>query len=134
MRKIATSPLFTSSISAGFPSPADDFVDKKLDLNEHLIRHPAATFFVRVDGDSMVDAGIHPGDLIIVDRSLHAKDRQIIVAVLHGEFTIKRLCLNEQGAILVPENPLYPSIVIEPDADFQVWGVVTYVIHHVCTN
>lgn len=122
-------PLFLASVKAGFPSPADDFLEKKLDLNEHLIRHPAATFFVRVDGDSMQGAGIGRGDILIVDRSLEAGDGRIVVAVINGEFTVKRIRLREGEVFLEPENPRYASIRISPESDFQVWGVVTYVIH-----
>ncbi len=122
-------PLFLASVKAGFPSPADDFLEKKLDLNEHLIRHPAATFFVRVDGDSMQGAGICRGDILIVDRSLEAGDGRIVVAVVNGEFTVKRIRLQEGVVSLEPENPRYAPIRISPDSDFRVWGVVTYVIH-----
>lgn len=122
-------PLFLSSVKAGFPSPADDFMEKKLDLNEHLIRHPAATFFVRVDGDSMQGAGIQRGDILIVDRSLEVQDGRIVIAVINGEFTVKRIRMKEGELLLEPENPRYASIRIGPDSDFQVWGVVTYVIH-----
>lgn len=122
-------PFFLASVKAGFPSPADDFMEKKLDLNEHLIRHPAATFFVRVDGDSMQGAGIRRGDILVVDRSLEAQDGRIVVAVVNGEFTVKRIRLREEEVLLEPENPRYASIRIDPDSDFQVWGVVTYIIH-----
>src|SRR5476651_1795909 len=84
-------PLYLSRIKAGFPSPAEDHVDKKLDLNEHLIKHPASTFFVKVKGDSMVGAGINSGDMLIVDRSIKARDKKIVVAMLNGDFTVKRL-------------------------------------------
>ena len=84
-------PLFLSKVRAGFPSPADDYLDKKLDLNEHLIKHPTATFFVKVKGDSMIKAGIHSGDILVVDRSLEAKDKRIVIAVVNGEFTVKRV-------------------------------------------
>ncbi len=122
-------PLFLASVKAGFPSPADDFLEKKLDLNEHLIRHPAATFFVRVDGDSMQGAGIHRGDILIIDRSLEAQDGKIVVAVINGEFTVKRIRFGNGALVLEPENPRYAPIRIDPDSDFQVWGVVTYIIH-----
>ncbi len=122
-------PLFLTPVKAGFPSPAEDFVEGKLDLNEHLIRHPAATFFVRVNGDSMKGAGICPGDILIVDRSLEAESGRIIIAVINGEFTVKRLARKNQDIYLEAEHPNYPPIHIEKDWDFQVWGVVTYIIH-----
>lgn len=122
-------PLFLCGIAAGFPSPADDSIEKKLDLNELVIKHPAATFFVRVEGHSMVNAGIHSGDILAVDRSLEASSGKIVVAVLNGEFTVKRIRLKSGGIVLESENSDYPSIKVEPESDFQVWGVVTYVIH-----
>lgn len=124
-------PLYTSKISAGFPSPADDFVDRKLDLNEHLIAHPAATFFVRVEGESMKDAGIFSNDLLIVDRSLEPKDQSVVVALLNGEFTVKRILKREGKLFLFPENQDYSPIQISEEMDFEVWGVVTHVIHAV---
>lgn len=121
-------PLFTVSVSAGFPSPADDHVDRKLDLNEYLIQHPAATFFVRVSGDSMVGAGIHDGDLLVVDRAVEARDSSIVVAVLNGEFTVKRLKKQKSSISLIPENPNYKPIQITPDMTFEIWGTVTSVV------
>jgi len=122
-------PLQVSRLSAGFPSPADDFTDVKLDLNDHLIKHPSATFFVQVSGDSMTGAGIFDGDLLVVDRSLEPKNKSIIVAVLDGELTVKRLKKIEAAIMLVPENPDYDSIDVSEDADFSVWGVVVWVLH-----
>jgi DNA polymerase V len=122
-------PLFTASIQAGFPSPADDYIDQQLDLNELIIQRPSATFFVRVQGDSMQNAGIFSGDILVVDRSLTPVNGTIIVAVLDGEFTVKRLMIEDTGVYLVPENPAYPRLRINSDAQFQVWGIVTYVIH-----
>lgn len=116
-------------VSAGFPSPADDFVEKKLDLNELVVSHPVATFFVRVEGESMIDAGIHAGDILVVDRSLEAKHGKIVIAVVDGEFTVKRLLIDDEGVTLVPENSTHKSLKISEESDFQVWGVVTYVIH-----
>ena len=84
-------PLFSTPVSARFPSPADDYIEGKLDLNKHLIQHPAATFFVRVTGDSMIDAGIHPGDILIVDRALETEDKNVVIAVVHGELLVKRI-------------------------------------------
>ena len=122
-------PLFLESVSAGFPSPADDYLEGKLDLNEHLVRNPTATFFVRVTGDSMEGAGMYSGDILVVDRSLDPKDGNVIIAVIDGELTVKRLS-NKNGEIsLVPENPNYKPLKITEEMSFTVWGVVTNVIH-----
>jgi DNA polymerase V len=122
-------PIFLESVQAGFPSPAENYLDKTIDLNELLIAHPAATFFVRVVGDSMQNAGIFSGDVLIVDRSLEAQENAVIIAIINGEFTVKRLVRKEGRVFLAPENPSYPILEIAPESDFQVWGVVTYVIH-----
>lgn len=122
-------PFFLTRVPAGFPSPADDYLDKTMDLNELLISHPAATFFIRVDGDSMQGAGISSGDVLVVDRSLEAVNGKIVLAVLNGEFTVKRIHIKEERMVLMAENPNYPSIEINEAVDFQVWGVVTYIIH-----
>ncbi len=124
-------PLYLSRIKAGFPSPADDFLDKTLDLNEHLIKHPSSTFFVKVKGDSMLGAGINSGDILIVDRSLEPKDKRIIVAVVNGDFTVKRVSKKGDKLSLISENPKYSPIEIKDDMDFEVWGVVIHVIHSV---
>ena len=123
-------PLF-ESVSAGFPSPAADYADKKLDLNDLCIRNPSATFFIRVAGDSMQGAGIYDGDILIVDKSLTAKTRDVIVAVIDGEFLVKRLCRQGNRVFLAAENFHYSPILIEENTDFQVWGVVTKVIHNI---
>jgi len=120
---------YTSGISAGFPSPADDYIDRELDLNEYLIDHPASTFFVRVIGDSMINAGMKSGDLIIVDRALEATHNKIVLAIIEGEFTVKRYVKRGKKIFLVPENENYDEIEIKENMDFQVWGVVTTVIH-----
>lgn len=122
-------PLYASRVQAGFPSPADDYIEGALDLNEHLIRHPAATFFVRATGDSMLGAGIHPGDLLVVDRALHPADGRVVIAVLDGELTVKRLRLRDGRVQLVAENPAYAPITLANDAELVVWGVVTSVVH-----
>ena len=127
--KEGTCPLFCARIPAGFPSPADDYIENALDLNEHLIKHPAATFFVRVTGDSMTGASINSGDILIVDRSVTAVNRSIIVAVLNGEFTVKRLVKSGSVIQLFPENPAYETVVITNGSEFEVWGVVMYIIH-----
>ena len=123
-----SSPLVLDCVQAGFPSPADDHIDLKLDLNEHLIDHPAATFFVRAAGDSMTNAGINEGDLLIVDRSKEAKNNDIVVAVLMGEFTLKRIIMKEDKYFLKPENSKYKIFEITDETDFTIWGVVTYTI------
>jgi DNA polymerase V len=120
---------FFESVSAGFPSPAADYMDKKLDLNELCIVNAAATFFIRVVGDSMQNAGIFDNDILIVDRSLTAKHRDIVVAVVESDFVVKRFCRQGKFVVLVAENPIYAPLIIEPDSDFQIWGVVTKVIH-----
>jgi len=122
-------PLFTERVEAGFPSPADSFLEGQLDLNEHLIHHPAATFFVRVTGDSMIGAGIHSGDILIVDRALEPANRKVVIAVINGELTVKRLCKQNGRLALIPENDRYEPISIEDETDFVIWGVVTSVIH-----
>jgi DNA polymerase V len=122
-------PLASSTVSAGFPSPADDHIEQALDLNEHLIKHPAATFFVRADGDSMLGAGIHPGDLLIVDRALEAREGSVIIAVVDGEFTVKRFEKRGVTMFLLPENKAYEPIEIKEGMDFEVWGVVTNSVH-----
>lgn len=123
-------PLFLASVSAGFPSPAEDYIDGGLDLNTHLIRNPASTFFVRAAGDSMVDAGIHSGDILVVDRSVEAKDGRVVIAVLDGDLTVKRLRQSSAGSIsLHPENSEYSPIEIREGTSFEIWGVVTAVIH-----
>ena len=124
-------PLYASTVSAGFPSPADDYIETALDLNEHLIKHPAATFFVRVSGDSMINAGIYDQDVLIVDRSLAPKQGDIVIAVLDGELTVKRLHLEKESIILMPENPDYLPIHVTKSMSFSIWGVVTTVIHSV---
>lgn len=121
--------LFEAMVPAGFPSPAADYEEDKLDLNKHLIKNPAATFFVRVTGDSMVGAGIHHGDLLVVDRSLEPKDKNVVIAVVEGELTVKRIRIGKKKIALEPENENYSVQQITEDADFQVWGVVTNVIH-----
>ncbi len=124
--------LATEHVAAGFPSPADDHLEGKLDLNEYLVKHPAATFFVRVVGDSMINAGIHAGDLLVVDRSLESTDRNIILAVIDGEITVKRLIRKKGKVILMPENENYKPIKINEESQFEIWGVVTHVIHGFC--
>ncbi|MFP4473444.1 MAG: LexA family protein [Candidatus Omnitrophota bacterium] len=122
-------PLYLSSVEAGFPSPADDYIERSLDLNEYLIKHPAATFFVRVKGDSMTGAGILDGDILVVDRSVRPAQNRIVIAVVGGEFTVKRFRKEKGRVRLIAENPDYPDIEITPDMDFEIWGVVVSAIH-----
>lgn len=122
-------PIFSSKVAAGFPSPGDDHWEAKLDLNEHLVQHPAATFFVRVSGDSMLGAGINDGDVLVVDRSLVCKERSIIIAVVNGELTVKRFFKRGAVVALVAENSKYQDIIVTAEMDFRIWGVVTTVIH-----
>jgi len=124
-------PLMASKVHAGFPSPAQDYVEGKLDLNEYMVAHPAATFFVRVDGYSMAGAGIMPDDILVVDKALEATSKRIIIAVVDGELTIKRLIIEHGNYFLVPENEDYPTIQVHEGMDFSIWGVVTFVIHKV---
>lgn len=136
-------PLALWSVEAGFPSPAEGQIDEALDLNELLIEHPSATYFVRVKGDSMRDAGIHHGDLLIVDRAKVPKSGDVVIAALNGAFTVKRWrpfkCKpspyhNNQtdrlsGGELVSAHPNYPSVQVSIEDDFMIWGVVCYTIH-----
>ncbi len=122
-------PLFTAKVSAGFPSPADDYIDSKLDLNEYLIHNPSATFFARASGDSMIGAGIHDGDLLIVDKSIQPIHGKIVIAVVYGELTVKRLHIDAKKTLLLAENPEYPSIELTEEQEVRIWGVVTNVIH-----
>jgi DNA polymerase V len=122
-------PLFLERVSAGFPSPADDYMEDRLDLNRHLVKHPAATFFVRASGDSMRGAGIHSGDILVVDRSLEPGNNSVVIAVINGELTVKRIMKSREKLFLIPENESYRPIEIRDGMDFEVWGVVTTVIH-----
>ncbi len=122
-------PLMGERVQAGFPSPAENYVEDLLDLNKYCVKNPPATFFVRVDGDSMTGAGIYKGDLLVVDRSLKAGNNDIIVAVVEGEFTLKRLSLRAGRICLHPENPGHRPLEITEDMEFEVWGKVTKVIH-----
>ncbi|WP_242678254.1 translesion error-prone DNA polymerase V autoproteolytic subunit [Neochlamydia sp. AcF84] len=122
-------PLFQDSVSAGFPSPAENYIEKRLDLNELMVKHPASTFFVRVQGDSMREAGVCSGDILVVDRSLAPLSGKIIVAIVNGEFMVRRYVLGSQGIQLVSAHPSSSILYVNATLDFQVWGVVTYVIH-----
>jgi len=128
-RKAVRLPLFSAKVQAGFPSPADDHLEKSIDLNEELVRHPASTFFVRVKGDSMRDAGIQTGDILVVDRSLTPSDRKIVVAMVDGEFTVKRFRQAGGKVFLEAANENFPRIELSGNQELVVWGVVAFVIH-----
>ena len=129
--KVLDIPFYQSNVSAGFPSPAEDFMDLDLNLQEYLVQHPSATFCVRVTGDSMQNAGIFSGDVMVVDRALEAKNNNIVLAVLDGEFTVKRIQKRAGKLYLKPENKNFSPIEIIEEMNFQVWGVVTHIIHKV---
>ena len=122
-------PLVSASVEAGFPSPADDHLERGIDLNEELIRNPAATFLVRVKGESMRDAGIHSGDTLIVDKSVTPSDRQIVVAMIDGEFTVKRFRKVNGRIYLEAANDSFAPIEVGENQELTIWGSVTYIIH-----
>jgi DNA polymerase V len=122
-------PLVEAGLSAGFPSPAEDYLELKLDLNRELIRNPSATFFGRVNGNSMTDAGIFDGDILVIDKSLDPRNNSVLVCFIDGEFTVKKVKAIGNHMYLMPENPDYQPIKIEPESDFRLWGVVVYSIH-----
>ncbi|NLN24968.1 MAG: translesion error-prone DNA polymerase V autoproteolytic subunit [Bacteroidetes bacterium] len=121
-------PFVEEGISAGFPSPALDFIDLTIDLNKHLIKHPSATFYGRVKGQSLKNAGINDGDLLIIDKSLEPINGKIAVCYIDGEFTAKRIKKSKEELWLMPENDDYPPIKIEEENDLIIWGIVTHVI------
>lgn len=123
-------PLPLEKINAGFPSPADDYIDNGIDLNEELILNPSSTFFLRVNGNSMTGAGINDGDLLIVDRSLEAKPGRIVIAILDGDFTVKQLTYHHDTPYLEAANPNYPRINLQTYGDIQIWGVAVHSIHN----
>ena len=122
-------PIFSSRVQAGFPSPADDHMDETLDLNTHLIQHKESTFFVKAQGESMLGAGIYPGDILIVDRSVTARSGKIVIAVVDSEFTVKRLHKYKGKITLKAENTDFDDINIKEGSELIIWGVVTSVIH-----
>ena len=123
-------PYILSRISAGFPSPADDYIENNLSLSELLIKNHLSTFLMKATGDSMIDVGINDGDILIVDRSIEAKNRDIVIAVFEGNLTVKRLLIKPTGeVILKSENTLCQNILIPEGSDLEIWGVVTSVIH-----
>ena len=121
--------LFSYRIPAGFPSPAEDFLEKRLDLNDYLIKNKAATFLVKVTGNSMEKAGILDGDVLVIDRSAEPSNGKVILGVLNGEFTVKRIRTKRNKLFLEPANDDYKPIEITPEMDFKVWGVATFAIH-----
>ncbi len=124
-------PIIESGISAGFPSPALDFIDLSIDLNKHLIKHPTATFYGRVKGMSLKNAGIDDGDLLIIDKSLEPVDGKIAVCFIDGEFTAKRIKISKKEIWLIPENENYKAIRVTEENNFLIWGIVTHVIKNV---
>lgn len=123
--------LLRKAVPAGFPSPADDYVERRISLDEHLIEHRESTFFMRVAGHSMRDLGIFDGDLLVVDRSVPAAHGCVVVAVIDGEFTVKQLLYTAQGKVLRAAHPDYPEVVITAEQDFSIWGVVQWNVHRV---
>ena len=123
-------PMYSNKVAAGFPSPADDYLEDKIDLNQYLVKHPAATFLVRASGESMINAGIFPDDILVVDRSLKAEDGKVVIAVVDNELTVKRYRKRGKNIVLEPENESYDPIIISEESEAFVWGVVTNVIHN----
>jgi len=123
--------LLRRAVPAGIPSPADDYVEHRLSLDEHLIQHKESTFFMRVSGDSMRGLGIFNGDLLVVDRSVPATSGSVVIAVVDGEFTVKQLLHTPEGRVLRAAHPSYPDVTIRPEQDFSIWGVVQWNVHKV---
>ena len=133
-KKQINTPVFLDKVSAGFPSPVTDYMENKLDLNEYLIRHPAATFIVKASGSSMVNADIYSGDLLIVDRSVTPKSNNIVIASIFGDLTVKKLKKKEKSFFLISANDEYPSIEVKEEMECFIWGVVTYIIHETTSS
>lgn len=121
-------PYADNGIQAGFPSPAQDYINESIDLNREIVRHPAATFYGRVEGDSMTGDGIDTGDILVIDRSLEPVDGDLVVCCLDSEFTLKRIKLEKNRVWLIPSNETFDPILVTPGCDFEIWGVVTYTI------
>lgn len=121
-------PFADSGIQAGFPSPAQDFINEYIDLNREIVRHPAATFYGKVVGESMIDEGIEPGDILVIDRSLEPEDGDLAVCCIDGDFTLKRIRLAPGAVWLIPSNESFDPILVTPDNRFEIWGVVTHTI------
>jgi len=124
-------PFIKEGVSAGFPSPAADFMETNIDLNKELSENPLATFYIKVKGNSMIDAGINDKDVLVVDRSLEPQNNKIAICFIDGEFTVKRILVEKESLYLVPENPNYPPIKITEENELIIWGIVTYVIKKV---
>ena len=121
-------PYADGGIQAGFPSPADNYITETIDLNKELVRHPAATFYGRVSGDSMIEEGIEPGDILVIDRSIEPDSGDLAVCCIDGEFTLKRIKLEKNRIWLIPSNEMFDPILVTPENEFSVWGVVTHTI------
>ena len=121
-------PLISAGISAGFPSPAMDFIDLTIDLNKHVVKHPSCTFYGRVKGESMKDEGINDGDLLVIDKSLEPQNGKIAICYIDGEFTVKKIKLEKDSCWLMPANENYQPIRVDKDNDFLIWGIVTHVL------
>jgi|TARA_B100001750_G_scaffold217736_1_gene203328 DNA polymerase V len=122
-------PLYGNKVAAGFPSPADDYLEDKIDLNQYLVKHPASTFLVRATGESMIKAGIFPNDILVVDRSLKAENGKVVIAAIDGELTVKRFRKIGNKITLEAENDSYESITFDKKNEAYIWGIVTNVIH-----
>ncbi len=122
-------PLYLNPVAAGLPAHTEDYIDDRIDLNKYLIKHPDETFVVRVSGDSMIDAGIHPGDFLIVDRTIEQTNGKVVIAVVDGELTVKRMKRKNDQIVLLPANSNYEPIYIRAEQDLHIWGIVTNVIH-----
>lgn len=131
VRDMGISLELAEDLRAGFPSPAQDQVGQSIDLAREMVRHPESTFYARIAGNSMQDAGIHDGDIVVIDRSLEAKNGDFVVACIDGEFTVKEYQFDEAQhcAWLIPHNPAYSKIKVTADDDFRLWGVITYCVH-----
>lgn len=127
-------PYADHGIQAGFPSPAQDYLSETIDLNQEVVRHPAATFYGRVNGDSMIEEGIEEGDLIVIDRAIEPSDGDLAVCCVDGEFTLKRLKIEPDRVWLIPANETFDPIMITDDNRFEIWGVVTYLIKRKCRH
>ena len=121
-------PYADQGIQAGFPSPAQDYLNESIDLNREIVKHPASTFYGRVEGESMIEEGIEPGDLLVIDRSIEPDDGDLNVCCVDGEFTLKRIRLERNRVWLQPSNEAFDPILVTPDNRFEIWGVVTYTI------
>ncbi len=121
-------PYADEGIQAGFPSPAQDYLNESIDLNREIVKHPASTFYGRVEGESMIEEGIEPGDLLVIDRSIEPDDGDLTVCCIDGEFTLKRIRLERERVWLIPSNESFDPILVTPDNRFEIWGVVTYTI------